>query len=79
MLSTLTMEPRLKPLHLSGKHIFQVSLRGPIGLVHALEMDKRFKLEGHEVPAIEAGHARIDDSIDLYVPDSSLMVAGDIS
>lgn len=58
---------------------FPGQLERPIGLVDALEKEKRFKLEGHEVLAIGAGHARIDDSIGLYVPDSSLMVAGDIS
>ena len=48
------------------------------GLVHALSQDNKIILEGHEMLAIEAGHSDADDSSFLYVPDLSLVVAGDI-
>ena len=48
------------------------------GLVHALSEGNKLYIEGHEMLAIEAGHSDADDSSFLYVPDLSLVVAGDI-
>ena len=48
------------------------------GVVHALSQDNEFDLEGHRILAVEAGHSDADDSSFLYVPDLSLVVAGDI-
>lgn len=57
---------------------FPGQLERPIGLVHALSQDNKIYLEGHEMLAVEAGHSDADDSSFLYVPDLSLVVAGDI-
>lgn len=57
---------------------FPGQLERPVGLVHALGHDNKFDLEGHEMLAIEAGHCDTDDSTFLYVPDLSLVVAGDV-
>ena len=48
------------------------------GVVHALSQDNEVDLEGHRILAVEAGHSDADDSSFLYVPDLSLVVAGDI-
>ena len=52
--------------------------RPPNGLVQALSQDNKFDLEGHEMLVVEAGHCDSDDSSFLYVPDLSLVVAGDV-
>ena len=57
---------------------FPGQLERPVGLVHALGQEKKFYIEGHEMLAIEAGHCDTDDSTFLYVPDLSLVVAGDV-
>ena len=55
----------------------QLERPGP-GVVHALSQDNKIDLEGHQILAVEAGHSDADDSSFLYVPDLSLVVAGDI-
>ena len=57
---------------------FPGQLERPQGLVHALKQDNKIDLEGHEILAVEGGHGDTDDSSFLYVPDLSLVVAGDI-
>ena len=57
---------------------FPGQLERPEGLVHALDPDNKIDLEGHELLAIETGHCDTDDSSFLYVPDLSLVVAGDV-
>ena len=57
---------------------FPDQLERPVGLVHAVGKDNIFYLEDHDMVAVEAGHGYTDDSTFLYVPDLSLVVAGDI-
>ncbi len=57
---------------------FPGQLERPTGLVHALDQDSKFDIEGHEMLVVEAGHCDTDDSTFLYVPDLSLVVAGDV-